>query len=391
MATNIIKLYLWLKMGTTLAVSLHFSIYVSFLLQNKLNYLEVSLVNAFFMLAVFLLETPTGAVADLFGRKTSYVLAGLVNGLGFILYSQVNTFWLFVCAEIVIALGHTLESGAFKAWLVDSLYYYQYDGDLLSVFNKAQRYTKIVTGVGAVAGAYLGQYNMSWSLLAGGLMFLLISFLSWSLMKEDYWQRREINRHSWWQNFRDTIIISVQKGWCCVNIRQIILVFTFGAFCYQPLNMYWQPHFGYYLDTKYFGYIFVGIIVFSILGNEAITMLAKKNINRQLLKFITLIIIGLGCVGAAIWQPLIWTLFFYLCHEMGRGMLDVYYDAQLHQQIDSQQRATIDSFVSMMRTGGACLGLLFFGWLANQTIIRFSWLVSGLLLCGMSFFFSRSK
>ena len=391
MATNIIKLYLWLKMGTTLAVSLHFSIYVSFLLQNKLNYLEVSLVNVFFMLAVFLLETPTGAVADLFGRKTSYVLAGLVNGLGFILYSQVNTFWLFVCAEIVIALGHTLESGAFKAWLVDSLYYYQYDGDLLSVFNKAQRYTKIVTGVGAVVGAYLGQYNMSWSLLAGGLMFLLISFLSWSLMKEDYWQRREINRHSWWQNFRDTIIISVQKGWCCVNIRQIILVFTLGAFCYQPLNMYWQPHFGCYLDTKYFGYIFVGIIVFSILGNEAITMLAKKNINHRLLKFITLIIIGLGCVGAAIWQPLIWTLFFYLCHEMGRGMLDVYYDAQLHQQIDSQQRATIDSFVSMMRTGGACLGLLFFGWLANQTTIRFSWLVSGLLLCGISFFFSRSK
>ncbi|PIZ99237.1 MAG: hypothetical protein COX77_02115 [Candidatus Komeilibacteria bacterium CG_4_10_14_0_2_um_filter_37_10] len=359
---------------------MHFSIYVSFLLQNKLNFLEVSLVNAFFMLAVFLLETPTGAVADLFGRKTSYVLASLVNGLGFVLYSQVNTFWLFVCAEVVIALGHTLESGAFKAWLVDSLYYYQYDGDLIGVFNKAQRYTKIVTGIGAVAGAYLGQYDMSLSLLAGGLFYLVISFLSWLLMKEEYWQTRSINRHSWWQNIQSTIVISMQKGWQCLGIRQIIIVFTVCAFCYQPLNMYWQPHFGQYLATKYYGYIFVGIIVFSLAGNEVITLLTRRNIAANWLKLINLLIIGCGCIGAAVWQPLFWTLLFYLLHEMGRGMLDVYYDVQLHQQIDSEQRATIDSFVSMMRTGGACLGLLLFGWLANQTSIRFTWLLAGVII-----------
>ena len=106
----------------------HFGTYVLFLLSHQLTIFEVSLVNMVFMTTMFLLEVPTGAVADIFGRRFSYLLSNLVIAAGFLFYGFSGTLVGFMLAEAILALGATLTSGALDAWFVDSLKFYGYQG-----------------------------------------------------------------------------------------------------------------------------------------------------------------------------------------------------------------------------------------------------------------------
>ena len=62
------------------------AIYVTFLIKNGLSLLEVNLVNMSFFLTLFICEIPTGAFADIFGRKKSFVLACVLMCLSMFVY-----------------------------------------------------------------------------------------------------------------------------------------------------------------------------------------------------------------------------------------------------------------------------------------------------------------
>jgi len=93
------------------------AMYVTFLISKGLNLWEVNLVNLVFFSVMFLAEIPTGAIADIYGRRLSFMLACLLEAIGMFVYAFSDTFVGFAIAEALIALGATCASGAFQAWL----------------------------------------------------------------------------------------------------------------------------------------------------------------------------------------------------------------------------------------------------------------------------------
>ena len=81
----------------------------------------VLLINAWFMLWNFLLEVPTGTVADVFGRRASVALAFVVAAVGVVIYVSRPSFGVFLVAEVFLAAAMTLLSGADEALVYDSL------------------------------------------------------------------------------------------------------------------------------------------------------------------------------------------------------------------------------------------------------------------------------
>src|SRR3990172_817343 len=79
--------------------------YALFLLDRGLDLFQMSVVPAVYWLVSFLFEVPTGAFADLAGRKTSFVLSCVVRMLAFGMYAFAESFGEFVAAEFVDALG----------------------------------------------------------------------------------------------------------------------------------------------------------------------------------------------------------------------------------------------------------------------------------------------
>ncbi|HZB49004.1 MAG TPA: MFS transporter [Mycobacteriales bacterium] len=155
-AARVQRTYLTLVLLTTLSASLIWGINTLFLLDAGLSNLEAFGANAFFTAGMVLFEVPTGVVADLRGRRVSFLLGALTLALSTLLYVlmwQVEApFWAWAVASVLLGLGFTFFSGAMEAWLVDALTGTGYTGELDTVFGRGQA----VEGVAMLSGSVLG-------------------------------------------------------------------------------------------------------------------------------------------------------------------------------------------------------------------------------------------
>ena len=153
------------------------AVYVPFLLGSGLNLLEVNLVNLIYFSTLFICEIPTGAFADIFGRKASFVVSCLLTTVGGIMYASSKTFWGFASSEAVLAIGATFASGAFKAWLVDKLHHHGYTESLHKVFSKAQIFCLIAGIISAFIGSQLSDVRTWLPWVMSGLVMLITTLL----------------------------------------------------------------------------------------------------------------------------------------------------------------------------------------------------------------------
>ena len=129
-----VRTYLVLMLGNTLAASFIWGINTIFLLDAGLSNLEAFAANALFSAGMVLFEVPTGIVADGVGRRASYLLGTVTLTLSTLLYVYLweveAAFWAWAIASILLGLGFTFFSGAVEAWLVDALTATGYEGTL---------------------------------------------------------------------------------------------------------------------------------------------------------------------------------------------------------------------------------------------------------------------
>ncbi len=82
---------------------------------------QMFLLQAWFFLCIFLLEVPTGAVADKYGRKTSVVCASICLLIATAIYATGKGLPRYLLAEFMWAASAALASGADEAMVYDSL------------------------------------------------------------------------------------------------------------------------------------------------------------------------------------------------------------------------------------------------------------------------------
>ncbi len=80
--------------------SLVFFIPVIYLyLQGKIGLAQIPFLFGYRYFIQLLMEMPTGAVADLLGKKLSVIIGFLINALYFFLLFKVDFFWQFLTLE----------------------------------------------------------------------------------------------------------------------------------------------------------------------------------------------------------------------------------------------------------------------------------------------------
>src|SRR3989337_3040506 len=127
------NIYLALTLFNTLATLLIWGVNPLFLLSAGLSNAQAFLANGFFMVGHVLFEVPTGIVADIKGRRLSYMLGTLTLAAATLLYVgawQIHApFWIWAISSILLGVGYTFFTGATEAWLVDALKFTGHKGD----------------------------------------------------------------------------------------------------------------------------------------------------------------------------------------------------------------------------------------------------------------------
>ena len=351
--------YLTLLLFNTLAASLIWGINTLFLLDAGLTNTEAFAANAFFTAGFVLFEVPTGVIADLHGRKLSYLLGVITLALSTLLYLYMwrvsAPFWAWALTSLFLGLGFTFFSGASQAWLVDALAHSGFKDKLESVLARGE----IVEGgamlIGSVAGGVLAQQtNLGVPyLVRAGL--LGINFLLALLLMKDLGFKPASGKNPV-REIKKILKNSVKYGLRNPPVRWIMLAapFTGGVTIYAFYAM--QPYLlELYGDKSAYGVAGLAAAIVAgaqIAGGLLVPYLGKVFRRRTsvLLVCEALSVVVLAAVGLV---PNFWVVvvLLVLWGLMFAAVMPIR-QAYLNALIPSEQRATVLSFDSLFSSTG---------------------------------------
>ncbi len=339
---------------------------------------QVFYLNAWFMLCSFLLEVPTGTVADFLGRKVSLAMGGFVAAAGAWVYVSDPSWVCFAVAEFLMAIAFTLHSGADEALLYDTLKLAGEEAAATRILGRLEACKLLGINLGTLAGAWIGA---TWSVTAPMRMYtvptLLVGVLSFALIEvsvdDDSGKKarprysqvlieggRYFLTHPVLRLLSLDLAITNALAWAIIWLFQPLL-----QVCHMPL--------------QYFGLVHAGSCLAQIAFLSQLERLIGWSGSRRRLLVVSTVIAGLAMLALAWvrWLPAVVPLIF-IAFAFSLPRVTVY-TAHFNTLIPSDKRATVLSCASMVRTLAIVLVNPVVGWISDWSITLSLALIGGLL------------
>ncbi len=147
-------------------------------LQLKLPVVYISIIYGFRYFVQMISELPTGAIADMFGKKVSLALGYLIVACAHLLLPFATSISaIFFIYGGVLAFGESFLSGADEALVYDSL---KQDGRESEFRNQAAR-LQFIYQIGLVIGSFVGGFLYEWNVRFPFLLYAVFCFFSFVL------------------------------------------------------------------------------------------------------------------------------------------------------------------------------------------------------------------
>lgn len=317
-------------------------IWMLYLASKGLNLFEIGLMEALYHISSFSFEVPTGAIADLWGRKASRVLGRVVSLIAIlcILYGQ-NIFW-FGISFILQALSNTLESGAGDALVYDTLKSLGKEEEYISVRGKQEVLFQLASMSSLLLGGYVAMtdYHRVYQIAFLITVFSLLQALTFMEPPIEKTEKKENLWHTFSHQIKESVsVIHGEKKiiFLILFLELFSALFTTEFFYIQNL-------------LKGQGYTEVQIGLVLALGGLFAAMMAyfTPKIEKRIKEVGILTIIPLLAV-LGFWGMTMKGIepYAFVFLAMMEGILFVCISDYLNRLIPSKQRATVLSFQSM--------------------------------------------
>lgn len=138
------------------------SIWVLYLAYRGMSLLEIGILEGVYHITGMLFEIPSGAVADLLGRKKTILAGRLCMTLSCLCMLLADGFWGFALSFFIQALSSNLNSGSEEALLYDSMKLCGREGEFLKISGRLNMLVEISQAIAVVAGGILAEYSYVW-------------------------------------------------------------------------------------------------------------------------------------------------------------------------------------------------------------------------------------
>lgn len=215
---------------------------------NYIDFSQVAIVLAVGIITSVVTEVPTGAIADLIGKKKTLVLSFLFTSVGELLTAFYPSFSTFIIASIIINTGYSLYSGTMEAYLYDTLVGEGRGKDYGRVLSRSSAVVSAAIAFACIAGGFMYKWWMILPWIVTGIIkfvgFVLTFFIDEPKVDTEKFSLK---------NF----LVQTRRGFVHLFNRKMlqitILLITFGAFytiAYELLDD---------ISVVSFGYTAVGI------------------------------------------------------------------------------------------------------------------------------------
>ena len=138
-----------------------------------MSFREIGVVDAASFAFGLLMEIPTGAIADMVGRKYTLTLALVCGALGFGMMGAADVVWVLVVGFWIAQIGWAFYSGAAEALAFDSLKEHGLEGRFDRVMANATSIELVALVVCSLIGAWFYQIDQRLPHYAWAVVFAL--------------------------------------------------------------------------------------------------------------------------------------------------------------------------------------------------------------------------
>ena len=136
------------------------AIWVLYMVYKGLPLWQVGVVEGIFLITSFLFEVPSGAIADLLGRKNVMIAGRICSAISAVINLFSNNIFGFSVGFMISALGYNLNSGSEEALVYDSLKQTGCEDEYLKVNSRLNLIIEISQGLATFIGGVLAEYSL---------------------------------------------------------------------------------------------------------------------------------------------------------------------------------------------------------------------------------------
>jgi MFS family permease len=359
-------------------------------------YASIAIIMAMVPIASILFEIPTGAIADIYGRKVSVFISYLLTGLAYvgILLSGKNVLLLSVL-YFIVGIAFTFESGALESWFVDTVKHKKKQKYMHRLFGRWGSIAAIGFVIGPFVGGLLVKQGLSMAFWTTAVVMLFLSLFVLVFGKEEYFVRRKPKII---EGFRQSLVIA-KKGFrfatnhhviFTLSLVMILLTFanTISYGSYQPYVV------GVGLNPEYLGFALAiaGFIsIFTL--NYSHKIVKSLGGNRKSLLIFTALV-GLAIIGVGLFKylPLLFVSLvgYTAIFEFAGGTAPAFREL-FNKFVPSNMRATIISITSFGTHIGQILGFLAFGLISTYISLKAGIIIGGTIILLTSLIYFKLK
>ena len=348
-----------------------------FYFSRSLDTFQIISLEAVLIVAVLFSEVPTGIIADKIGRKfsLSFLIFLLIIGNVWTIFA--HSYLEFIIIQVIFGIGIAFGSGAIEALVYDTLKSQKREKEMSKMWGSINSYSLIAVVIAITTGGYLARSHdpktfvlLIWLFTFGAIIAFIIS-----LFVEEKKHQKKIKEVSPLILFKESTAHILKNK----SLRRIIYLSLFTLPFYHIIMFLFQPYFliaG--VPNALWGISMAGG---SLLGALLIKYAYKieEKIGMKKTIFLTTILPGIFYLAMAFIIGPALSFIWYLLLRGTSILRDPLFSQYQNDHIESHNRATVLSVISMIVSAYLAIMNLVIGSIANKNLIT-SFIVMGVII-----------
>ena len=281
---NVIVYYLSLTL-ITISISLPHAILTLVFLSKGVSVQEMLLVQTTYSIAILIFEFPSGLIADMFSKKTVFIISKLIYLIMLIVVLLKSGLFWMTFAWVLYGIASALDSGTIDSQIIVDLKKYGYSKQVTPFVKN----DNILNLTSLLVGSFLG--SILYPMIKNDIYIISILLVITLIISVSLFYRNiDTNESVKTKSLKKQVTSSFSELVSNQKIRQIIILNSVGQIFFQTHYQMWQAYLlkvG--VPSSMFGIVY---LVFQIIGIIAY-QINIQNFSNILLKFAFGSLVGL--------------------------------------------------------------------------------------------------
>lgn len=339
------------------------------------DYAGIGLIETVMILTLTITEIPTGAVADLLGKKPTLILAFFLEAVGTFIMAVTPNFQILLLSIVIMCIGGTFYSGTIDALIYDSLKEDGEEGNYDKKISNISMISLIAPAVCGVIGGFLYKISPSLPYFANAFGYSLGMILSFFLIEP----KIDSIKFSF-KNYLSQTIQGLKELVKSTEVKkQTILLLSIGFFVVIANEML-----DYFLGAEFgFSEIQLGILWGVIYIISAVATQATPYLRKIFKNNLSIILTGVVMAVTFIISPFLGLVLGGISLGIRASLESVFGNLAsitINQNTESKFRATTLSTFNMIKNIPYVLSAYFIGSISDKLSAKTTAMYLGILL-----------